>query len=1124
MISSRPGLLFKPRVMRVLNGILLAALLASAATQASSVTVDLVSANGDATVDLSQIYHSSPELLSLSVALSAEEAVTLELKAYNPFAPGRRMFLDGEVLDPSTYGGESRFFRGQVAGEPGSYALLEIAEDGESSLHVARTTLEYQGQTEGGAFVIRSVDTARDRAAIDWPATDVDEVPDLEVAGNVVTADAQSLSGSSGAGARSASVPTTTGLYGPWVITVPAGQAYVGVVNRGPGIANTYVVPAGESFNAPYCEYSKCYIANPAAGDYHVYAYKFDSSNGGLDYPTTINFNFAESLAADQLYAATLAIDLDDALFAQFGSSPANVNTYLAQLVSYVSTTYELELSTRLLVGDVFTYSSDPYPNTTSTLNRLNEMKAYWRANYQSTQRAVAAHLGQISTFAGGIASLDQLCDSSHGYSVSGVYGSAPTNPSQISWDAEVLAHELGHNVRSEHTHCYNGLEGNSNPVDGCYNGESGNGCWAGSESLPGVGALTGGSAGSQNGTIMSYCHLLSGGQNNLARTFGSDHVYGIEPARVPQRMSRRIAQTGAASGECLAVVGPNQNTFTVTPSASGGGSIDPSSAQTVNEGDTVQFAVTPNSGYQISGISGTCPAGSLSGNTYTTGAITANCTVVAGFEQIPVTTPGTPTISQSEVDDGEIYLYVTGDNGGLPILEYQASCTDGANTYTGSSGSSPVTVSGLTNGVSYQCQVRMRNSLGWSGYSSYSAGIVPEEATSGLPIWLLYQATQNQPPPVTCDDTNDTDGDRLLNCYETNTGTYVSATNTGTDPSNSDTDSDGISDGDEVLGTLGGLRLNKMGANPLKKTILIEYDWLSDDTQDWQSNNPWPDNAPHNHRPSTAVIDEVEAVFAAAPVNNPDGSTGIQIIQDYGQGGAFTGGNEIADDDGNLAGYLGTDFYDKKALNFASNRNGYFHYTIMSHKYGGGATESSGLAELYGDDLIVSSNWWFEYDLYVASTIVHELGHNLGLRHGGNENLNNKPNYNSVMNYNYQFPGVDLDCSGCGEDCSGGGAYLTGDGLIDYSSGSNSSLNENALTESFGVCSNQATDWNRNGSIDGGTVSYNINPDYDTSLNTLNDYDDWANIYYLGPLDADGATMSSVVEKVQCDNVPPRP
>jgi len=486
-----------------------------------------------------------------------------------------------------------------------------------------------------------------------------------------------------------------------------------------------------------------------------------------------------------------------------------------------------------------------------------------------------------------------------------------------------------------------------------------------------------------------------------------------------------------------------------------------------------------------------------------------------------PSTPPGTPTISQSDVDDGEIYLYVTGDNGGLPILEYQASCTDGANTYTGSSGSSPVTVSGLTNGVSYQCQVRMRNSLGWSGYSSYSAGIVPEEATSGLPIWLLYQATQNQPPPVTCNDTNDTDGDRLLNCYETNTGSYVSATNTGTDPLNADTDDDGITDGDEVLGTTGGLNLPGMGANPLKKTILIEYDWLSDDTQEWFNTGTGQNEfGPHNHRPTAAVMSLVADVYSAAPVNNPDGSTGVQIIQDYGQGGAFTGGNEIADDDGNLAGYLGTDYYSKKSQNFAANRQGYFHYTIMAHKYGGGATESSGLAELFADDLIVSSNWWLEYDESVASTIVHELGHNLGLRHGGFEDTNNKPNYNSVMNYNYQFPGVDTDCSGCGTNCSSGNAFISGDGLIDYSTGSRNDLQEGFLTESFGVCSNVATDWNRNGSIDGSTVAADVNGDGAQTI--LEDSDDWANIYYFGPSDSAGASLTP--NTVQCDNVPPGP
>jgi predicted Zn-dependent protease len=36
------------------------------------------------------------------------------------------------------------------------------------------------------------------------------------------------------------------------------------------------------------------------------------------------------------------------------------------------------------------------------------------------------------------------------------------------------------------------------------------------------------------------------------------------------------------------------------------------------------------------------------------------------------------------------------------------------------------------------------------------------------------------------------------------------------------------------------------------------------------------------------------------------------------------------------------------------------------------------------------------------AGTLMHEFGHNLGLRHGGNENTNRKPNYISIMSYNY--------------------------------------------------------------------------------------------------------------------------
>ncbi len=49
------------------------------------------------------------------------------------------------------------------------------------------------------------------------------------------------------------------------------------------------------------------------------------------------------------------------------------------------------------------------------------------------------------------------------------------------------------------------------------------------------------------------------------------------------------------------------------------------------------------------------------------------------------------------------------------------------------------------------------------------------------------------------CEFLVDSDGDGLRDVVETNTGVYVSPTDTGTDPNNPDTDGDGISDGREV-------------------------------------------------------------------------------------------------------------------------------------------------------------------------------------------------------------------------------------------------------------------------------------------------------------------------------------
>jgi len=74
--------------------------------------------------------------------------------------------------------------------------------------------------------------------------------------------------------------------------------------------------------------------------------------------------------------------------------------------------------------------------------------------------------------------------------------------------------------------------------------------------------------------------------------------------------------------------------TYTVTPSVDGGnGTITPDTPQTVNDGATIQFALAPAANHHVVlPLGGTCPAGSLAGNDYTTGAVHANCSVIASF------------------------------------------------------------------------------------------------------------------------------------------------------------------------------------------------------------------------------------------------------------------------------------------------------------------------------------------------------------------------------------------------------------------------------------------------------------------------------------------------------------
>src|SRR5262249_4202145 len=100
--------------------------------------------------------------------------------------------------------------------------------------------------------------------------------------------------------------------------------------------------------------------------------------------------------------------------------------------------------------------------------------------------------------------------------------------------------------------------------------------------------------------------------------------------------------------------------------------------------------------------------------------------------------------------------------------------------------------------------------------------------------------------------------------------------------------------------------------------------------------------------------------------------------------------------------------------------RRWFCHYGMFVHKttgnWGGRGEGGNGIA---GNDFYVSLGGACDPpcgdidgdgtdDTFVgtvaqqATSFMHELGHNLGLGHGGGDDINSKPNYQSVMNYDF--------------------------------------------------------------------------------------------------------------------------
>lgn len=203
-----------------------------------------------------------------------------------------------------------------------------------------------------------------------------------------------------------------------------------------------------------------------------------------------------------------LAFDTDYEFLQLFGGNVNAAKGYVATLASALTTIYARDVSSRLHVGylRLWQTSADPWTATTTSA-QLEEFAGHWGANFASLSRDLA-HFLSGRGLGGGVAYLPGLCAGSpYGLSAN-LAGSFPTpivNNSGSNWDIIVVAHEIGHNFGAPHTHSY------SPPIDGC--GLSPQDCSA---------------ADTDTGTIMSYCHLCSGGTSNIRLEFHPQNVATI--------------------------------------------------------------------------------------------------------------------------------------------------------------------------------------------------------------------------------------------------------------------------------------------------------------------------------------------------------------------------------------------------------------------------------------------------------------------------------------------------------------------------------------------------------------------------------------------------------------------
>lgn len=190
---------------------------------------------------------------------------------------------------------------------------------------------------------------------------------------------------------------------------------------------------------------------------------------------------------------AHVAVDADQFFVNLFDGDELAAQAYIAQVMAAVSDIYVRDLDMRLVLSFVRTWPNGGEPFVATDLGGFAN---YWQANEDMTGlNYVHMFSGSRNTTYGGIAYLTSPCNQ-FAFGISSILlGSfpQPVGPSNLgNWDVVVVAHEMGHNSGTGHTH-----DSYSPPIDQC------------------------GTAGiSSRSDIMSYCHTTPGGLLNTDMRF----------------------------------------------------------------------------------------------------------------------------------------------------------------------------------------------------------------------------------------------------------------------------------------------------------------------------------------------------------------------------------------------------------------------------------------------------------------------------------------------------------------------------------------------------------------------------------------------------------------------------